>query len=252
MTKTVAIVQARMGSNRLPGKVMADIKGKPAITHVLTRVGKARRVDELWLACSDLSENDPLAATAAQLDIPVFRGDENDVLSRYVQVAAETRADAIVRITADCPMIDPELIDAAIEMYETGDWDYVANGHIRSYPDGLDVEVFSAAALWEADLKAQHAFLREHVTPYIRGSHPQYGAGEFRIGNLICPQNFGHVRWTLDTANDLEVIRALVARLPDDYRWMDALAVATEFPILLGTANTKLSIEELHQVTGDD
>lgn len=224
---------------------MADIKGRPAIWHVLSRARRARHIDAVWLACSDLPENDPLVAAVEAMDVPVFRGDENDVLSRFKHVADQTKADAIVRITADCPMIDPDLIDEAIIMFQSGKWDYVANGHIRSYPDGLDVEVFSTAALLEAYRHAEHKFLREHVTPYIRGSHPQYGAGSFRIGNLICAQDFGHIRWTLDTADDLEVIRALVTRLPENYSWMDALALATKHPALLGSNIDHQTLTEL-------
>ena len=143
-------------------------------------------------------------------------------------------ADPVIRLTADCPMIDPAVVDAAIAMYISGDFDYVSNTIKRTYPDGLDVEVVSLAALEEAAIAASHPILREHVTPYITGKRPDLPHGRFRIGHLEYKADFSHVRWTLDTSDDLERLRSLVAQLPDDYTWLQALSIATRQPELLG------------------
>jgi len=167
------------------------------------------------------------------LEVPVFRGAEDDVLDRITRAAEQFDAAVIVRLTADCPMIDPALIDETIEAYMARDCDYASNGHVRSYPDGMDVEVISYQALAQADKEATHSFLREHVTPYIRASHPQYGSGVFKIENVIFETDYSSVRWTLDTQDDLAVIRELCAKLPDGFTWQQALDIANSEPELL-------------------
>jgi glutamate-1-semialdehyde 2,1-aminomutase len=230
--KTVAIVQARMGSTRLPGKCLADISGRPMIAHVLERARAARRIDELWLATSARPENDALAAAAGALGVSVFRGDEDDVLSRYAEVARRSGAAAIVRLTADCPMLDPEVIDACIARFHDGAADYVSNAEQRSFPDGLDVEVFTAAALFEAEREARDPFLRLHVTPYIRGKGAVPKTAFVR-DHLVNGADFSHLRWTVDEPADLDLVRRLIARLPQGYRWQDAVALMTAEPALL-------------------
>ena len=232
--RVVAIVQARMTSTRLPGKVLADLCGRPALAALIARTRQSRLLDAIVVATTVNATDDPLAGLCAELGVPVYRGDEADVLGRYREAAAFAEADTVVRITGDCPMIDPGVIDQAIAMYAHGDWDYVSNCNIRTYPDGLDVEVFSRAALEEADREANHAFLREHVTPYIRGTRPEYGSGAFKVGQLVFDADFGHIRWTLDTADDLQRIRRLVSALGENYTWLQALSVATREPDLLG------------------
>ena len=231
MGKTVAIIQARMGSTRLPGKVLMDVNGVPAIQHVLTRTARAKHVDEVWLACSNLDGDDPLAEFAEKIGFPVFRGDEKDVLSRYVAAAAESNADTIVRITGDCPMIDPGVIDLVLDRFAAGDVDYVSNIVERSYPDGLDVEAFSRDALDTAGREAQDDILREHVTPYIRGVlGDRYPRGDFRIASVTNGADFGHLRWTLDEPEDLLFLRRLMGALPEDFDWHDAVAELTRNP----------------------
>jgi spore coat polysaccharide biosynthesis protein SpsF (cytidylyltransferase family) len=236
MSATVAIIQARMTSSRLPGKVLMDIAGQPALTRMITRLRSARRIDQIVVATTTNATDDPIVSLSAELGIQVWRGDEMDVLGRYAGAAVNFNADPVVRLTSDCPMIDPEIVDAAIKMFESGDWDYVSNGIHRTYPDGLDVEVFSRAALNTAAEEAHHPFCREHVTPYIHGGKPDIPHGEFRIGKLIFDADFAHVRWTLDNADDLDRIQRLIALLPEGYSWMEALAVATKTPDLLGPA----------------
>ena len=200
---------------------------------MLDRVKKAKRAGMICVATTHNSIDDAIEKLCKKESVEVFRGEEHDVLGRVFSAANFYGARKIIRLTADCPLIDPDLIDQVYEMFISSDWDYVSNGNIRSFPDGLDVEVFSFDALKRANEEAKHTFLREHVTPYIRGSHPEYGSGIFKVGDLICQWNFGHIRWTLDTHEDLELIRNLLSRLPKDFTWMEALAAATQPPALL-------------------
>ena len=234
MPNTTAIIQARMTSTRLPGKVMADICGQPSLSLMLSRVRRANRLDKIVVATTDNETDDPVAELCRELGVAVFRGDEADVLGRYVQAAEEHNADPVVRLTADCPMIEPAVIDLAIEEFANRGCDYISNGLVRSYPDGLDVEVFSMEALRRAEREAEHPFSREHVTPYIKSQGPEFPSVPFSLANLEYEADFSHVRWTLDTPEDLELLRELVAKLPENFTWLEALAAATKSPKLLG------------------
>lgn len=238
MTSLVAIVQARMTSSRLPGKVLADICGKAALQRQIERIQQAKRVDKIMVATTTNASDDPIVELCGRLGVDVFRGDEADVLERFRGAAEAAGATAVVRLTADCPMIDPDVLDGVVELFNEGCWDYVSNCNERTFPDGLDVEVFTRAALEEAAEKATAPFQREHVTPYMRGMFLQYVSGEFRIAQYTYPADFSHVRWTLDTVDDLERIRRLIAQLPEDYTWLQALSVATRQPELLGPQGT--------------
>jgi glutamate-1-semialdehyde 2,1-aminomutase len=232
--KIVAIVQARMGSTRLPGKVMADVAGKPAIARLLERLGRARQVQEVWLACSELPENGPLAALAQSMGVKVLRGDEHDVLGRFALVARRSDADAVVRITGDCPLVDPDVVDQVVAAFRAGTADFCSNTLKRSFPDGLDVEVFTRAALDRADREAKEPFLREHVTPYIHGRlADRFPAGGFSIEQVVWPQDYSKLRWTLDEPADLDFIRQVFARLPAQFSWQDILALCVLSPELL-------------------
>ncbi len=231
--KVVAIVQARMGSTRLPGKSLLPLSGKPAIERLLSRLARAHQVDEIWVATSDKGENDPLVALVERLGFPVFRGDENDVLSRFAIVAQKSGADAIVRVTGDCPLIDPVVVDSIIQHFRASDADFVSNTLTRSFPDGLDVEVFTVAALNEAASKAQEPFLRQHVTPYIHGRlKDRFPAGDFKREQVIWPQNYGHLRWTLDEAADADFLSRVFSDLPEQCGWLDVIAYCTANPAL--------------------
>jgi len=223
-----------MTSTRLPGKVLADLAGQPLLGRMLARVRRAETLDATWVATTANATDDPVAAFCASRDVPVFRGDEADVLGRFAAAAAAARADVVVRLTADCPMMDPALIDEAVERRDAGGFDYLSNAGERTYPDGLDIEVFTRAALDKADREARHPFHREHVTPYLRtGLYDDIPTGQFKIGSMEGPADFSHLRWTVDTPADLERVRAIVAALPDGYGWMDALALVTRRPELL-------------------
>ncbi len=250
---TVAIIQARMTSTRLPGKVLADLCGQPMLAHMLARVARARRLKTAWVATTVNAADDPVAQLCQSLGVPVFRGDENDVLSRYAQAAAQAKADVVMRLTADCPMMDPALIDEAVQLFEAGGYDYFSNAIQRTYPDGLDIEIFTRAALDEADAELREPFQREHVTPYMRsGAYTDVATGNFRVGQMLAPADFGHLRWTVDTPDDLARVRRLVRDLPADYGWMDAVALLTRRPDLLTERVAELASIRLRPAVESD
>lgn len=217
--RTVAIVQARMGSTRFPNKVMQSILGTPMIELLLGRLSKAKQIDQIVLATSEDTRNQPLAEHVRNLGYRVYRGSENDVLDRYYHAAREHRPDLVVRITGDCPLIDPELVDRAIsKMKETG-VDYVSNTSPPTYPDGLDTEVFSFAALETAWREAGKTAEREHVTPYIRES------GRFRTLNLAYEEDLSCERWTVDEPDDFSVVREVFTHFSPrrDFGWREVI-----------------------------
>ena len=223
--RTVAVVQARMGSSRLQGKALADLAGWPVLWHVVRRVQRARRADEVVVATSTSPADDPIDYFCTRAGIPVFRGSEIDVLDRVYQAARERPADAVVRITGDCPLIDPAVIDRVLENYAGGDYDYVSNVIHYTYPDGMDVEVLSMMALARAWREAAKPSEREHVTTYVRFSD------RFRTLNVVHEPDLsplGH-RWSVDEPGDLELVRRIYAELAakpefDMYDVLDLLA----------------------------
>ncbi len=198
----VALIQARMGSSRFPGKVLEDLCGEPMLWHVVNRLRKATRVDRVVVATTTREVDDPVVHFCAERNIQYFRGDEQDVLDRFYQAAKANQADVIVRITADCPLIDPAVIDKILVRFERGDCDYVSNTFRYTYPDGLDTEVFSFSALERAWCEARRPSEREHVTPYLR-------AGNFHTANVESemPVSPAQYRWTVDHPADLEFVR---------------------------------------------
>ena len=166
--KTVAIVQARMGSSRLPNKVMLPICGKPMIGHILDRLSKSQELDEIILATSDNDANSPLIDYVKGLGFDVEIGSEVDVLQRYLDAALNRKADVVVRITGDCPLVDPLLVDEAIRDFKTEEIDYLSNVNVPTFPDGLDIEVFSYSALLKSSLDDLTSSQREHVTLHLR------------------------------------------------------------------------------------
>lgn len=202
----LALIQARMGSSRLPGKVLKDLAGHPMLWHVVNRVRKARSVDRVVVATTDRSVDDPIARFCEKEGIGCFRGSEQDVLDRFYQAAKANDADVVVRITADCPLIDPAVIDKVLARFSRGDCDYACNVIRCTYPDGLDTEVFSFPALERAWREAAKPSEREHVTPYLR-------TAKFRIANVEneTPVSPVQYRWTVDHPADLEFVRKVYA-----------------------------------------
>ena len=199
----LAIVQARMGSTRFPGKVMKEAAGKPLIQHLLERLSLSSLIDKIVVATSTHTTDDPLAGFLEEAGYDVYRGSEKDVLNRYYRVAEQYGPDVVVRITGDCPLIDSQVTDEVIQYYLDNDFDYVSNAHPPTFPDGLDTEVFSSAALEKSWKESVSQYDHEHVTPYIRNS------GLFHVGNFSGVHDYSGERWTVDYSEDFQLIKAV-------------------------------------------
>ena len=208
--RRVAIVQARMGSTRLPGKVMADIEGAPMLQRVLERLQRCESLDDIVVATTELPEDDQLVALATGLDVCWFRfgGAPDEVLHRYVWAARSAVADIVVRVTGDCPLIDPEVVDR-VAWAMMDDVDYVSNIMQRTYPKGLDVEAFHMDVLERVDRMAFSNEAHEHVTWLIREESPAL----FVRGHVVDRENNSDLNWSVDTAEDLERVRAIYREL---------------------------------------
>jgi glutamate-1-semialdehyde 2,1-aminomutase/spore coat polysaccharide biosynthesis protein SpsF len=234
----VAIVQARMSSTRLPGKVLADVAGHPMLWHVVHRLKRAGLVHQVVVATSTNPADDAIFDFCQRESLHCWRGSENDVLDRYYQVARSYSAEVVVRVTADCPLIDPEVVDKIVSRFLEGGQDYVSNTLRYTYPDGLDTEVFSFAALEQAWGEATKPSEREHVTPYLR-------AGKFRIENVDSGISLPRVlRWTVDETVDLEFVR----------RVFTAFAGKPDFGMkeVLTFLDQHSSVQELNQSVGSN
>ncbi len=201
-----AIVQARMGSVKLPGKVMESMSGKPVLGHVLDRLETASSVWGAIVATTTSVLDDPIELYCHERGVRCFRGEENDVLDRYRECADLIAAETVVRVTADCPLIDPGIVDFVVDVFlcEGGGVDYVSNGLPPTFPEGLDVEVFSRDALERAWKDAEDPAEREHVTLYFWKN-----ADIFRLLNVRNPTDLSPIRWTLETQEDLVLIREI-------------------------------------------
>lgn len=226
---TVVIVQARMSSSRFPGKVLAPLHGAPMIIRQLERVSRATTPDRIVVATSSDPSDDPLAKVVADAGYPVFRGSLNDVLDRFAGASTEHRADVLVRITADCPLISPSVIDLVVRAFAASDADYASNTLEPTYPDGLDVEVLSASALQQVGELSLDSDEREHVTLGIY-RRPEL----FTLHSVVDPSgDHSELRWTVDTPEDLEfvawVYSALAGSRPD-FEYADILQLLAEHP----------------------
>lgn len=237
--RVVALVQARMGSTRLPNKVMRTVEGLPLIELLLRRLSQAKRLDAIALATSVDPRNDPLAEHVRRLGFAVERGSENDVLDRFLQAARAQRADVVVRVTGDCPLVDPGLVDEVVAGFLAAGVEYYSNVAPPTYPDGLDLEVFGAAALERAARETAKPYDHEHVTPYLRES------GRFTTANHRNPVDLSGQRWTVDEAADLAVIERVFARFRPrlDFSWTEVLELRRREPELF-LANQELTRNE--------
>jgi len=208
--KVAAIIQARMGSTRLPGKVLKKVLGKTLLEYQIERVKRAKTIDEIIIATTTKESDDPIVQLCQQLSIPYYRGSEEDVLSRYYEAATKFNVDVVVRLTSDCPIIDPNVIDKVVEHYlENKDrYDYVSNTLTRTYPRGLDTEVMSYEVLKRAHEEAKELVYREHVTAYIY-HHPD----QFRLCNVSNEKDESKHRWTVDTEEDFLLIKNILETL---------------------------------------
>jgi spore coat polysaccharide biosynthesis protein SpsF len=219
-----------MGSTRLPGKVMMDIAGKSMLQRTYERVSKAKGIDSTIVATSTLAADDQLECYCIENGWPCFRGSAEDVLDRYYSTAIAFKADVVVRITSDCPLIDPSVTDEVISHFQKSDCDYASNGFPRrTFPRGLDTEVFSFQALersWNEDMNPS---TREHVTQYIQ-RNPQ----KFRLTGIMNPIDYSHLRWTVDEPKDLEFVRRVYSMIAGDcFSWIDVVSLLKRSPELL-------------------
>lgn len=219
--RTVAIVQARMGSARLPGKVLRNLGNVPILGWVLERLQQATELDEIVVATTQEIRDDPIESFANRLGVPVFRGDEHDVLSRYLGAAAEHHADLIVRVTADCPFIDPELVDQVVtQIQREVSLDYACNffPH-RHFPRGLDVECVRLRALERVQSSSPTVSQQEHVTLGI-----YQNPDRFQMTSVSWPQDYSEHRWTIDTPEDLQLAEQIARNLANrQARWQTIL-----------------------------
>lgn len=209
----VAIIQARMGATRLPGKVLLELEGKTVLERVIERVRASRYINEVVVATTKKEENSSIVDICSLAGIKVYCGNEEDVLDRFYQAARLFKADQIVRITADCPLIDPEIIGQVISLHLESAADYTSNVLKATYPDGEDVEVFSSGALEKAWKTARLKSEREHVTPYIK-NNPDL----FKLVNLEYKEDLSAKRWTLDEPSDYEFIKIIYNKLCSNSR----------------------------------
>ena len=204
----LAILQARMGSSRLPGKVLKPLLGRPMLLRQIERVRQSRRIDKLCIATTIEPGDDTLEDLCRQEGIDCFRGSENDVLDRFYQAARSRSPQSVVRLTADCPLIDPQVIDEVVDCHTAGNFDYTSNIEPPTFPDGLDVEVLTSSTLRRTWTEARLPSEREHVTPYIR-KHPAL----FRQGIIRAVEDLSRYRWTVDQEEDFRLVTAIFEEL---------------------------------------
>lgn len=207
-THIVAILQARMNATRLPGKPLKKVLAKPLLSYELERLKRAKTLDQIVVATTTGPQDQQIVDLCKMENVLVFRGSEEDVLNRYYNAAKQFDADIVVRVTGDCPLIDPEVVDRVVNFYLNHQYDYVSNTRLLTYPRGLDVEVFSIKLLEKAVSEAKLPSEREHVTPYFY-LHPEL----FKIGNVACEIDLSKHRWTVDTEEDFQLITKIIETL---------------------------------------
>jgi spore coat polysaccharide biosynthesis protein SpsF len=209
--KRVLVLQARTTSTRLPGKVLMELGGRPMLARQLERLARCRAVDDIVVATTVNATDDPVIAVAREAGVRWFRGSEADVLGRYAGAAREAQADVVIRSTADCPLIDPEIVDRVVGTLVDGrtELDYVSNVVRRTYPRGLDVEALWRDTLERVDRMAASRPAREHVTWFVHSERPEL----FAIGSVTDAEDHSDLSWTVDTAEDMERVRGIFALL---------------------------------------
>ncbi len=247
--RVIVIIQGRMGSSRLPGKVLLDIAGQPMLERVFRRASRAGAVDAVIIATSTDPSDDAVVEHCRSKNIPCERGSLYDVLDRFYQTSRNSRADMTVRLTADCPVIDPILIDAVVNTLKQFNFDFACNRlpppNQRTYPIGLDVEACTFKALERAWQESSEPYLREHVMPYLyegvklTKDNPELQTGisrrGFKVALLDHSKDYGSYRWTVDTSKDLEFIRQVYSHFNgrDDFSWREVLALVHGDPVLM-------------------
>ena len=215
----LAITQARIGSTRVPGKVLKEVDGKTLLEIHIERVLMSANVDKLIVATTTNILDDKIVELATRAKALIFRGSENDVLDRFYQAAKEHNPKWVVRLTSDCPLIDPKLIDRVVNFTIEKNLDYCSNTLVEHYPDGQDVEVFKYESLVKSWREAKLTSEREHVTPYMKKNSSYFGNIKFSSDNFPCPKNYNNVRLTLDEKEDYKVIKILIEKLGIKASW---------------------------------
>ena len=235
---TLAVLQARMTSSRLPGKVMAPLLGEPMVSRQVERIRRSQRIDGIVLATSTDPSDDPLVELAASLGIAVVRGPLDDVLARYVMAVEEHEPEVVVRLTADCPLTSPTVIDAVIEQFLAADVDYCSNTLTPTFPDGLDAEVVRASVLVDVAGVSDDAAEREHVTLGVYRRSERY-----RLANHAGPVDLSSLRWTVDTPDDFAFVTSVYEALypaDPDFDLADVLALIEREPGLSRTTDDEV------------
>jgi spore coat polysaccharide biosynthesis protein SpsF len=234
-SKIICIIQARMGATRLPGKVLKKVKGITLLEYEINRVKKSKGIDKIVVATSDKKNDDKIEKLCKQIKVDCFRGSETDVLDRYYQCALRYPAyENIVRITGDCPLIDPIVIDEVIAYFQKYNFDYVSNNFDvpgdtakETFPDGMDIEIFKRSVLYESAKKAKLPSEREHVTLHITKSK------KYKKGNFLAPHNWSHFRLTVDTPADFAVIKFLIEKGGSEAGYLDYISLLTKNPEIM-------------------
>jgi len=234
MHNVTVLIQARVGSSRFPQKVLKKIEGKPMIWHVVNRVKQTNLVNQIALVTTKLDEDKKLLDIANELGVIGITGDENNVLKRFYDCASQINADPIIRITGDCPLIDPFLIDEMIKFFLEHDYDYISNRMIPTFPDGLDIEIFSYTALRSAILNSKMSSELEHVTPYI-SKNPQ----KFKLFNFQNNVDLSQMRWCVDEKEDLVFVKKIFEKLSPKFIFSmdEILKILKNEPTLLQINN---------------
>lgn len=219
--KTLLVTQARSGSTRLPGKVLKMVEGKSLLQIHLERLKKCTNVAEIIVATTDKPEDTIIYDQALEWGFSASRGSESDVLDRFYQAVKDKNAAWIVRVTSDCPLLDPALVDDVISYVQHKNMDYGTNGLVEHFPDGQDIEVFKFSALEIAWKNAKLNSEREHVTPYIRNHANGAGENRFEMINYPCESDYSHIRMTVDEPRDFDLIAYLIQHLGTDKSWLD-------------------------------
>ena len=223
-----SIIQARFNSTRFPGKVLKDIAGRPLLEFMIERVKRCKEINKIIIATTNNSSDDAIDELCKKLDISVFRGSENDVLKRFTQAAQSVDDEEIIRLTGDCPLIDPQLISENIYEFRNQNVDFLSNCEPPTYPDGLDVEIFSKKILLMADENCTDLSDREHVTSWIIKNN------KLKVGILKSKFDYSSIRWTVDEPEDLEVVRKIVSHFDgkSNFTWLEALDIFKKNPEL--------------------
>ena len=219
--RTILVTQARLGSRRLPGKVLKEIEGKTLLQIHLDRLRKCKKISEIIVATTIKEEDSIIYNKAIEWGFNASRGSELDVLDRFYQAVKDQNADWIVRVTSDCPLLDPILVDDVISFVQEKDTDYGANGIVEYFPDGQDVEIFKFSALEQAWKNAKLLSEREHVTPYIRNNSDIKGGKLFTSASFICESDFSKIRMTVDEQSDFDLIELLIDKLGTEKSWLE-------------------------------